>query len=67
MGDVELLIDFVFHGEAVAIPSCAAGDVVPGLAGVAGYDILDGAGEDVAVVGKAGGEGWAVVEGEFLS
>ena len=38
-----------------------------GLAGVVGYDILDGAGEDVAVVGKASGEGWAVIEGEFLS
>lgn len=66
MGDVELLIDLVFDGEAVAIPSGAAGDVMAGLAGVAGYDIFDGAGEDVTEVGKTGGEGWAVVEGEFL-
>lgn len=66
MGDVELLIDLVFDGEAVTIPSGAAGDVMAGLAGVAGYDIFDGAGEDVTVVGKTGGEGWAVVEGVLL-
>mmetsp|Transcript_9074 Transcript_9074/g.20500 ORF Transcript_9074/g.20500 Transcript_9074/m.20500 type:complete len:243 (+) Transcript_9074:3037-3765(+) len=66
MGNIELLIDFVFDGKAVAIPSGAAGDVMAGLAGVAGYDIFDCAGEDVSEVGEAGCEGWSVVEGEFL-
>ena len=60
------MVYFIFDGEAVAIPSCAAGDMVTGLAGVAGDDVFDCAGEDVSVVGEAGGEGWSVVEGEFL-
>jgi len=51
MGDVEFLVDFIFDGEAVAVPSCAAGDVVACLAGVAGDDVFDCAGEDVSVVG----------------
>ena len=50
----------------MAVPAGATGDVVAGLAGVAGYDIFDGAGEDVAVVGESGGEGWSVVEGVLL-
>mmetsp|Transcript_6466 Transcript_6466/g.14027 ORF Transcript_6466/g.14027 Transcript_6466/m.14027 type:complete len:811 (-) Transcript_6466:137-2569(-) len=66
VGDVELLVDLVLDGEAVAVPSRAAGDVVSGLAGVAGDDVLDGSGEDVSVVGEAGGEGRSVVEGELL-
>ena len=66
MGDVEFLVDFVFYGEAVAVPAGAAGDVFVLHAGVAGDDVFDGAGEDVSVVGEAGGEGGAVVEGEFL-
>ena len=37
-----------------------------GLTGISGYDILDGAREDVAVVWQAGGEGWSIVEGVFL-
>ena len=66
MGDAELLVDFVFDGEAVTIPAGAAGDAMGGLAGVAGHDIFDGTGEDVAVVGEASGERGAVVEGVFL-
>lgn len=66
MGDAELLVDFVFHGKAVTIPPGAAGDTMGGLAGVAGHDIFDGSGEDVAVVGEAGGERGAIVEGVFL-
>ncbi|KAL7468630.1 hypothetical protein ACHAXS_008852 [Conticribra weissflogii] len=66
MGDVELLVDLVLHGEAVAVPAGAARDVAVAHAGVAGDDVFDGAGEDVAVVGQAGGEGGAVVEGVFL-
>jgi hypothetical protein len=66
VSDIELLIDLVFHGEAVTIPPRTAGDTMRGLAGVACYDIFDGAGEDVAVVGEAGGERGTVVEGVFL-
>ena len=64
--DVELLVDLVLDGEAVAVPPRAALDVVPGLAGVARHDVLDGPGEDVAVVGQTGGERRAVVEGVLL-
>lgn len=46
----------------MAVPAEPAGDVpaVHGL--VAGDDVFDGAGEDVAVVGLAGGEGGTIVE-----
>mmetsp|Transcript_11877 Transcript_11877/g.27864 ORF Transcript_11877/g.27864 Transcript_11877/m.27864 type:complete len:246 (-) Transcript_11877:141-878(-) len=64
--DVELLVDLVLDGEAVAVPPRAALDVVPGLAGVASHDVLDGPGEDVAVVGQAGGEWRTIVEGVLL-
>mmetsp|Transcript_39804 Transcript_39804/g.84839 ORF Transcript_39804/g.84839 Transcript_39804/m.84839 type:complete len:1014 (+) Transcript_39804:710-3751(+) len=64
--DVELLVYLVLHREAVAVPPGPAGDVVTCLARVAGDDVLDGPREDVAVVGEAGGEGRAVIEGVFL-
>ena len=66
VGDVELLVDLVLDGEAVAVPPGPALDVLAGHDGVAGHDVLDGAGKDVAVMGQAGGEGRAVVEGELL-
>lgn len=66
MGDVERLVDFVFDGESVAVPAGAAFDAVSGHDGVAGDDVFDCAGEDVAVVGGAGGEGGSVVECVFL-
>jgi len=47
----------------VAVPAEAARDEVAGLRGVAADDVLDGAGGDVAVVRRAGGEGRPVVEG----
>lgn len=67
MRDVQFLIDFILHGQPVTVPPRATGHAVGGLACVAGYDVFDGAGEDVAVVGEAGGEGRAVVERVFLS
>lgn len=45
--------------EAMAVPAEAA-KAVHGL--VAGDDVLDGTGEDVAIVGLGGGEGRAIVE-----
>jgi hypothetical protein len=50
----------------VAVPPRATGDVMAGLAGVAGHNILDGAREDVSVMRKPGGEGRSIVEGVFL-
>lgn len=50
----------------MTIPPGTTGDVMGGLAGVAGDDVLDCSGEDVAVVGKTGGERGSVVEGELL-
>ena len=45
-------------------PAEATGHVEACLAGVACDDVLDGACQYVAVVGQAGGEGRAVIEGE---
>lgn len=59
----------MLHGEAVAIPAEPPGDVVAGHRLVARDDVLDRTGENVAVVGEAGGERRAVVEdvlGEML-
>ncbi|KAI3485374.1 hypothetical protein L1887_51348 [Cichorium endivia] len=39
-------------------------DIVAGGVGVSGDNVLDGAGEEMAVVGQTGGEGRAVVEAE---
>lgn len=49
----------------MAVPPETTRDVVADHSLVAGDDVLDGAGEDVAVVGEAGGEGRAVVEDVF--
>lgn len=68
--DIELLIDLVLDGEAVTVPAESARDVVTGHGLVPRHDVLDGAGEDVAVVRETGGERRAVVEdvlGEVLS
>lgn len=67
MSDVQFLVDFILHRQPVTVPPCTTGDAVGSLACVAGYDVFDGAGEDMAVVGEAGGEGRAVVERVFLS
>ena len=66
MGNVQHLIDFVFYREAMAVPPRTAGDVMTSLTGISGYDIFDGACEDVAVVWQAGGEGRSIVEGVLL-
>jgi len=66
MGDSELLVDFVFDGETVTVPSCAALDCFSSHGCVAGDDVFDGSSEDVAVVRKTGGEGWSIVECVFL-
>ena len=60
--DAELLVDLVLDGQAMAVPAEAARDVVAGGGLVARDDVLDGAGEDVAVVRQARGERRAVVE-----
>lgn len=48
--------------EAVAVPAEAARDVVASHGLVARDDVLDGTGEDVAVVGQAGGKWGPIVE-----
>ena len=48
----------------MTVPAPFAGDVIATHCPVTGDNIFYGAGDNVAVVGKAGGEGWAVVEGE---
>ena len=62
--EAELVLGEGFDGQAVAVPAEAALDVVAAHGLVAGGDVLDGAGEEVAVVGEAGGEGRAVEEDE---
>ena len=53
-------------GQPVAVPAEAA--LHAALHGpVAGDDVLDGAGQQVAVMGQAGGEGRAVVEDELVA
>ena len=67
VGDAERLVDLELDGEAVAVPPEPARDVPPPHRLVAGDHVLDGAGEYVAVVGQARGEGGPVVEYELLA
>lgn len=46
----------------MAVPPESTGDVAAEHGLVPRHDVLDGAGEDVSVVGEAGGEGGTVVE-----
>eukprot|EP00966_Prymnesium_polylepis_P237473 5492223-Prymnesium_polylepis.2 len=62
--DVERLVDLKLDRQPVAVPPEAALDVVARLVSVAADDVLDGAGEDVAVVRQTRGERRAVVERE---
>jgi hypothetical protein len=64
-GEAEFLLRERLDGQAVAVPAEAALDEVPAHGLVARGDVLDGAGEQVAVVRQAGGEGGAVVEDVF--
>ena len=51
--------------QAVAVPAKAAGHVVALHGLVASHHVLDGASQDVAVVGQPGGKRWAIVEVEL--
>lgn len=58
---------FEFCGEAVGVPAEAAFDAAAAHGVVARDDVFGVPGEEVAVVREAVGEGWAVVEHEFVA
>ena len=60
--DLQLFVDFVLHGEAVAVPSESPLNVVSRLRSVSADHVFDGARCDVAVVGHSRGERRAIVE-----
>ncbi len=60
--DLQLFVDFVLHGEAVAVPSEPSLNVVPRLRSVSADHVFDGACCDVAIVRHSRGERRAVVE-----
>ena len=64
--DAVKLVDLHLDGNAVRVPAESALDKVAGLRRVARNNILDRAGEDVAIVRKAGRKGRAVVKGKLL-
>lgn len=59
---VELLVDLVFDRQAMAIPPEPPRHMVAIGSLEAGDDVLDGTGEDMAIVGEASGEGRPIVE-----
>jgi hypothetical protein len=63
----ELLLGLGLGGQAVGVPAEAPLDVAAAHGLVARHDVLDVAGEQVAVVRQAVGEGWAVVEDELVA
>jgi hypothetical protein len=65
-GKAQLLLRERLDGQAVAVPAEAALHEMSAHGLVARGDVLDGAGEQMAVVRQAGGEGGAVVEDVFL-
>ena len=66
VGHAELLHGLELCGQAVGVPTEATLDLVAALGLVAGDEVLGVAGEQVAVVGQAVGEGRAVVEDELV-
>ena len=64
-GQLQLLLHLVFDRQAVAVPAERPLAVFAAHGLVARDHVLDGAGEDVPVVGQTGGEGRAVVEQEL--
>ncbi len=62
VGDAKLSLDFQLGGQAVGIPAESALDLVAPHGAVPGHDVLDVAGEQVAVVRKPVGERRSVVE-----
>ncbi len=64
-GEPELLLGEGLDGQAVAVPAETPFDKVSAHGLVARQDVFDGAGEEMAVVGGAGGERRAVVEDVF--
>ena len=60
--DLQGLLRLGLGRKAVAVPAEAALDPAPAHGVVAGDDVLDEAGQEVAVVGQAVGEGGTVVE-----
>ena len=65
-GDPEFLLGAHLGGQAVAVPAEAALDAVAAHGLVARDDVLGVAGQQVAVVRQAVGEGRAVVEDELV-
>lgn len=63
----QLLHGFEFGGQAVGVPAEAALNAAAALGLVAAHEILGVAGQQVAVVRQAVGEGRAVVEDEFVA
>ena len=66
VGDPQCAFGLEFGGQPVGVPAEATFDVVTEHRLVAPDDVLDVAGEEVAVVGQAVGEGRAVVEDELI-
>ena len=66
-GHAEGLVDLLLDGQAVAVPAEAPLHVAALHRPVAGHDVLEHRSDEIAVVGQAGGEGRAVVEGVGLA
>ena len=65
--DAEQALGLELGGQAVGVPAEAALDALAALSLVAPDGVLDVAGQQVAVVGQAVGEGRAVVEDELVA
>ena len=66
VSDAELLLGLDLGRQPVAVPAESALHPAPAHGLVARHDVLDVAGEQVAVVRQAVGERWAVVEDELV-
>ena len=63
-GEAERLLRKRFDRQPVTIPTESPLDVMPPHAPVAGNDVLDRAGEEVAIMRRTRREGWPVIEDE---
>mmetsp|Transcript_19520 Transcript_19520/g.40436 ORF Transcript_19520/g.40436 Transcript_19520/m.40436 type:complete len:276 (+) Transcript_19520:597-1424(+) len=66
VGNVELLINFIFHGQTVTIPSGTTLHVLSVHGRISSHGIFNGTGQNVTVMRQTRGKGWTIVKGVFL-
>ena len=63
--DIQCILRKCFNGQTVSVPAETSFHMFAAHGLITGYHILDGSGQQMSVVGQAGGERRAVVKDKF--